>query len=251
MFLTKFVYDLTGRPEPTIDELNEEIDRLLLKKSAEIPTHLVAPDQMDQVSAIDSEAISFWIKRKFEPVLILLLLGSEDNYQQARRELRKMDRYNNHVTEKYFRCNFVERQAMQRVRELCFDDHEEPNPKRLVEELRRTLTFLSKHFESGRQDLPTLQETDLYTSSDVTLYNYLKRILVGNYKDLGLRSHVKLCDPLISFIRNFAAKNIHVINVANEDPIASNEDEPSLLADLTKPAIFAVGFIVFYLWRRS
>lgn len=249
MFLTKFLYDLTGHLEPTNEELDDEIDRLLLKKSAEVPSYLVPQDQIDPVSAIDSEAISFWIKRRFEPILILLLT-SEDNYQQARRELCKMDKYKDYV-ERFLRCYFVEKQALQRVRELCFDDVDELDLKRLVEELRRTLTFLSNHLELEDKNPPTLLGTDMYTASDVTLYNYLKRIVVGKYKDLGLKSHIRLCNPLIKFMHQFASKNIHVIDVANEDPIANPEEETSILADITKPAIIVVGFIVFFLWRRG
>lgn len=249
MSLDKFIYDLYHHPEPKEEELDDEIDRLLLTKSVEEPNYL-AKDQQDALSLLDSQVISFWLRRKFEPALVLMLLDSDDNYRLAKSELVLMERYRTHV-EKWFRANFVARHAFRRIRELCFDDTDSLKLPKLIVNVKKTLTFLSNHLESNHPQTLTLQGTDAYTSADIALYNYLKRIVVGKYKDSGLKTHVRLCDPLVKFMSRFAAKNTHVIDVSVDDPLNDDCEKSSLLRDITKPAVVALGVMFFFLWRTS
>lgn len=247
MFLTRFIYNLIGHPIPPDRELDEEIDRLLCIKNAENPTYIVTPDSnRDTIDMIDSEVISRWIVRRFEPALILLILGSADNYHRVKSELHKMEVYKPLVS-KFLRANFVERHALKRVKELCFDDIKNTELPQAVDKLKRTLTFLSKQLETH----PTLQDTDKYTKADIVLYYYLKRVLIGKYKDSGLRNHVNFCQPLMRFMSRFANKNQYVVDVTRDNPLGDTSDEPSLVSDITKPAIVAIMVVLFYLWRKT
>lgn len=238
MFITKFIYNLIGQPLPSSDELDEEIDRLLYIKNIEVPTYV------ETSSSIDPEVISMWITRMFEPALILLLLNSEDNERRVKSELLQMKYYKS-LVDKFMRANFVKKHALQRVREMCFDDSSNPKLLDVINKLKRTLTFLSNHLENNI----TLQNTDKYTTADITLYYYLKRILMGRYNDYGLKTHVNLCQPLMRFIARFASKNKQVVDISQNQN--TDLDEPSLIQDVTKPAIVAMIFVLFYLWRHS
>lgn len=250
MLASRFIYDLTGLPKPKDEELDEEIDRLLYIKTAETPNYLVSPDSRDQVATLDSEIVSLWLTKKFKTTLILLLLNHGDNKYLARQELAKMERYNT-LADKYLRARFVESHAMKRVREAYFADIDIPTLQHAITDLKRTLTFISEHLERNSSEFTTLLGTDAFTAADVTFYNFLKRIFVGKYKDFGLESHVKLCDPLIKFMRRYASKNIHVIDVSYGDPLSNQSEDSSLLVDIIKPATIGVGFILFYLWCRK
>lgn len=248
MFVSKFVYDLTGRVEPSKDELDKDIDRLLFLESIESPDYLLKPDERDLIH-LDSEVLRNWIKRRFEPALLLLLLEHEANQYLSKSELTKMDTYDT-LVDKYFRYDFVKRRASQRVKDICFDNPNQLDISNAVTKLKRTLTLLSVHLEENGTNF-TLFGTDMYTQADVTLYNYLKRIVVGKYKDLGLKSHVKLCEPIKEFMHRYATKNPRIIDVSSEDPLDNEQEPKSLLADMTKPAIVALLFIGFYIWRRD
>lgn len=247
MLANKFIYDLFGRPKPTEIELQEETDRLLMLRTTEEPNFLVKQEDQDQSTNFDIEVIGRWIEKKFRPALLLLLLVNTDNYPRACDELSKMERYVT-IIDRLIRPKFVYYQALQRTREILFAHESLPELSRIINDLRRTLTFLSEHLNNTSN--LTLMDTVAYTHADVLLYRYLKRIMVGKYIDLGLRNHVKLCDPLIRFMHRFATKNTNVIDVSLSDPLANKQPEVSLVADIVKPATVAAGFILFYLWRR-
>lgn len=249
MLVSRFIYDLACVQKPTEDELTEEIEQLLFIRTAEQPTYLVAQENRDQLSNMDSDILSNWLDKKFKSAFVLLLLDHGDNYQGAKVELCLMERYNT-LVDKFLRPRFVKKLAMERVRELYFADSNVPDLKKTITNIKRALTFLSEHLEHKSREHTTLLGTEAYTQADVTLYNYLKRICVGKYKDFGLKSHVRLCEPLIRFMRRYAQKNPHVTDISSGDPLASDNNESSLVADVVKPATVAVGFIIFYLWCR-
>lgn len=245
MLANKFIYDLFGRPKPTEAELEEEIDRLLLVKTTEEPNFLVESVELDPAAHFDLDIIGRWIQKKFRPALMLLYLVHPDNYHLACDELGKMQRYET-IIDRMIRPKFVYYQASHRLRETLFIYDKLPELPRVLNDLRRTLTFLSEHIKNTKN--VTLMDTPAYTSADIILYRYLKRIMVGKYSDYGLRNHIKLCDPLIKFMQRYAAKNKNVIDVSAGDPLANEIEEESLLADMVKPTTVAVGFILFYLW---
>lgn len=249
MFPVKLIYDLTSRPTPRNDELDEEIDRLLYLKTAEEPNHLEPAKGRDANAALDSEVVTQWIRRRFEPALLLLLLGS-DNYHKAKAELTKMERYKNFV-DNLFRTIFLEKHSKRRIEGLCFDDLEQVNVSRATVKLKKTLTFLAEHLQHNSSDKLTLFGTDAYTQADIVLYSYLKRILVGKHIDSGLKSHVRLSEALIRFMQRYASKNTRVIDITSRDPSEDDTEENSLLADMTKPAVVAASIIMFYLWRNT
>lgn len=248
MLVTKFIYDLRRVPEPSNEELDEEIDRLLKVKTVEQVTYKVSPQEQDRSSQLDSEVIQLWIQRRFEPALILWMFDTENNnYSRANEELGQMEKYNTYL-DKVFRINFLERRAMQRIRELCFDDIHNLDLPRVILRLKRLLTFLSKHLEEKYPDRLTLQGFDAYTSADEFLYKYLKRILFGKYKDQGLRTHVKLCDPLTRFMGRLEKKNPYV---QAGDPAENEDEESSLIKDSAPWSVISIGLILFFLWRVS
>lgn len=250
MFAIRFIYDLAGVPKPKDDELEDEIERLFYLKTAEVPNYLVNTEGRDALANLDSEILNSWLVKKFTTAFILLLIDQPDNKYASRQELAKMERYNATVVDKFFRSRFLERYAKRRVRETYFADSDIATLDHSVKDLKRTLTFISEHLEHNSSEHMTLLGTDPYTTADVSLYCFLKRIMIGKYRDLGLGYHLKLCDPLIRFMRRYATKNIGVIDVSAGDPLASRESNSSLVSDLVKPAIVGVGFILFYLWRR-
>lgn len=253
MLATKFVYDLLGRPAPKDEELEDEIERLLYLRGVGEPNHIESFDETSNrdhhldtaPSKLDAEVFKEWIKRRFEPALILLLLDSEDNYYYAKSELVKMKGYETQV-DKLLRVNFTRRHAIQRIREMCFDDPVNLKVPQVVDRLKRTLTFLSRHLEQRSPANLTLLNTNAYTVADVTLYSYLKRIVVGRYRDFGLKSHVKLCDTLLAFMQEFRRKNPRVGSIPDDGP-----EKPSLVSDIAKPAVVAAIVVMFYLWRKS
>lgn len=250
MFFSKFIYDLLGHTEPSNDELDEDIDRLLFLKGVESPNYLYeSTEQSRDLTSLDANVIESWIKRRFEPPLVLLLLEHENNQYMARTELGKMYTQKTWV-ERYYRYDFVRRRANQRIKEICFDNPNNLKLTLVVERLQKTLDVLSKHLEDNDTNL-TLLGTDTYTSADITLYNYLKRIVVGRYKDFGLRTHVRLSEPLRQFMRRYAKKNTCIIDISTMDPLADPYDQSSLLADLTRPAMVALIAIGFFIWRRE
>lgn len=249
MFPVKLIYDLTSHPTPKNDELDEEIDRLLYLKTAEEPNHLEPAKGRDPNFALDSEVVRKWLRRRFEPALLSLLLG-HDNYQVTKGELVKMDSYKNFV-EYLFRAIFLEKHAKNRVNGLCFDDLDQMNTPQSVVRLKKTLTFLANHLEHNSSAKLTLFGTDAYTTADIALYCYLKRTIVGRHNDFGLKSHVRLSDALIKFMQRYASKNTHVIDITTRDPSEDDIEESSLLADITKPAVIVAGVIMFYLWRNT
>lgn len=249
MLAIKFVYDLLGRSAPNPDDLEEEIDRLLYLKGVGEPSHL---ESLDETSSrghptnLDAEVFRYWIMRRFEPALILLLLDSEtNNYHYVKSELAKMKGYNN-LVDRFLRVNFAKRHAMQRIKEICFDDTENLKIPQVIDKLKRTLTFLSKHLEQNSPSNLTLLNTNAYTVADLTLYSYLKRILVGRYKDFGLKTHVKLCEPLVAFMQRYLSKNPRTEKIGEDEP-----ESPSLVSDMAKPGIVAAIFVLFFLWRRG
>lgn len=248
MFLSKFIYDLLGHPKPDASQLNDDIDRLLFLQGVETPDYLYKLDERDS-KGLDSEVLSHWIRRRFEPALLLLLLTSEDNHHLVKSELIKMESFQNRV-DRFFRYDFVHNHATQRVKELCSDNINYLKINVAILRLKKTITFLAKHIEHNGPNL-TLLGTDTYTPADVILYNYLKRILVGKYKDMGLKSHVRLCDSIIKFMSRYAKKNRYVIDVSSEDPLANPKEENTLIADMAKPVVIALSVILFYVWRRE
>jgi len=244
MFATRFLYHLTGAPEPDENDLDDEIDRLLCVKGVETPTYLFTDD--NQTKQIDSEVLSLWIKRRFEPALLLLLFEHEDNYRTAKSELSKMEKFQSGINS-WFRAKFVKKRAMQRVREMCFDDG--LNLPQAVVKVKKTLTFLAHHLERNSPNKLTLLDTEGYTSADINLYNYLKRVVIGGYKDSGLRSHIRLCELLVQFMSRFATRNTYVLNVSAGDSLSDDVPQDSLLSDIVRPAMVALGFFIFYQWR--
>lgn len=250
MFAIRFIYDLAGVPKPKEEELDEEIDRLFYLKTAESPNYLVNPENCDALANLDSDILNLWLTKKFKTAFILMLIHHNDNKYISRQELAKMDRYQT-LVDMFLRSLFLENHAMKRVRETYFANPDIPTMEHSIIDLKRTLTFISEHLENNSSEFNTLLGTDTYTTADVTFYCFLKRIFVGKYKNFGLQSHVKLCDPLIRFMRRYANKNIGVIDVSGGDPLANKDQESSLVADLMKPAIIGGGIILFYLWRRD
>lgn len=245
MLVNKFIYDLFGRPKPTEAELEEEIDRLLYVRTTEEPNFLVRPEELDSAAHFDQDIVDRWIQKKFRPAFLLLYLLNSDNYWRARGELGKMQRYET-IVDKIIRPKFVHYQASQRLRETLFMYDKVPELPRIINDLRRTLTFLSEHLKSTKNT--TLMDTIAYTNADITLYRYLKRIMIGKYNVYGLKNHIKLCDPLILFMQRFATKNTNIIDVSAGDPLLDEDTKESLLADMVKPAAVALGFILFHLW---
>lgn len=246
-FVSKFLYDLFGLPEPNTRDLDNEIDRLFFAKgNVGEPTFLNEWDERDLLGPLDAEVIANWLTRKFEPAFVMILIDSDDNYYKTKVELSKMKTTKSFI-DKLLRHIYVNRRAHQRIAELCFDqDFRNITMDRSILRLKRTLTFLSRHLESDNNNL-TLQNTEAYTVADITLYNYLKRIIVGRHKDFGLRSHIKLCDSLLKFMTRYEIKNPHV-EPARE---STAEEETTLVQELTKPAIVAFGVVLFFLWRCS
>lgn len=250
MLASRFIYDLTGQPRPSDTELDEEIDRLLYIKTTEQPDYLTVQESRDQLANLDSEILSLWLTKKFKTALMLLLVENNNNYFQAKAELFKMERYNNSLVDRFLRASFLHRHAMKRVKEIYFADEQIPSLEHTITDLKRALTFLSQHLEQESPEYCTLLNTDRFNLADVTLYNFLKRLVTGKYKDLGLESHVKLCAPLVRFMRRYASKNTHIIDISSGDPLADDKRESSLLADVVIPATVGVGAIMFYLWCR-
>lgn len=250
IFLSKFIYDLSGRPKPTDQECDDEIDRLLYIKSAEQPDYLVDYDARDQLNNLDSEVLCSWLHRRFQPALILLLLEFENNYQLAKNELCKMERYQT-IIDKFFRANFVYLHAMKRVRELCFDNQQSLDFEKSIAGLKKALVFLSDHLERSSPNQGTLLGTEAYAPADIVLYNYLKRLVCGKYKDNGLKNHIRLSDPLKRFMSRYASKNRYVLDVSAGDPLEDSTEQQNLPSDLIKPAIFATGLMLFFLWCKS
>lgn len=248
MLAIKFIYDLLGRPAPRNEELEDEIERLLYLKGVGEPSLVESFDETTSQlghSKLDAEVFTDWIKRRFEPALILVLLDTEDNYQYAKSELAKMKGFEGQV-DRVLRASFTRRHAIQRIREMCFDDPANLKIPQVIDRLKRTLTFLSKHLEQRSPINLTLLDTNAYTVADITLYSYLKRIIVGRYRDFGLKSHVKLCDTLIAFMEQFRKRNPRLGDIPDDDP-----EKPSLVADIAKPAVVAAIFVIFYIWRKG
>lgn len=248
MFASKFIYELTGHPEPSDKELDEDIERLMFIKSIETPNYVQKLDERDIVHS-DSEILCHWIRRRFEPALILLLLQSDDNLQYSRSELRKMESHKTHV-ERFFRHNFVRKRAIDRANKLCFDNCSNLTLNNAIIRLKKTITSLAKTLEQNKSTY-TLLGTEAYTPADIILYNYLKRICVGKFKDMGLKTHVQQCDPIKQFMHLYATRNTHVIDISREDPLAKSAEESSLVADMTKPIMIAMSVVIFYMWRRD
>lgn len=249
MHLAKFIYDLSGKPSPKANELDDELDYLLLQKGLGEPSCLHEFDDRnvsDQIEKLDCEVITHWIHRKFKPALLLLLIESDENVSFVKEELSRLRGRQNFI-DKFFRFVFIERHAKQRLRELCFEGSCKFDLMHEVKNLQRTLTFISSHFQLISPSNITLKDTEKYTLADITLFNYLRRILLGEFQTHGLRSHIKNCDPLLQFMLRYKSKNPHVVY---EDPFEDEEKKKSLMADLTKPAIVAAGVIIFFLWRR-
>lgn len=253
MLAVKFVYDFLGRPAPKDEDLEDEIERLLYLRGVGESSHVESFDETNNRDhhldtghwKLEAEIFKDWIKRRFEPALILILLDTEDNYSYAKSELVKMKGFDTQV-DKMFRANFTRRHAIQRVREMCFDDPSSLKIPQVVDRLKRTLTFLSKHLEQRSPTNLTLLNTNAYTVADITLYSYLKRIIVGRYRDFGLKTHVKLCDNLVAFMREFRKRNPILGHIPDDGP-----EEPSLVADVAKPAVVAAIFVFFYIWRKG
>jgi hypothetical protein len=248
LVVSRFIYDLAGLPKPTDDELDEEIDRLLYIETAEEPNYLVDPNSQDALAAMDAEILSLWFVKKFKPVLMMLLLQCQDNYQKSKEELCKMKRYDSFWSRR-LRAGFVQIHSVKRVREFFFANASIPTLEHATADIKRLLTLIAEHLD--RQEDLTLFNTDRYTVADVRLYNFLKRIVIGKYRNDGLASHLRLCDPLVRFMRRYARKNTNIIDISSGDPLASNDNEPSLVADLVKSASVGLGFIFLFLYLRS
>lgn len=249
MVFTKFIYDLSGKPEPSISELDYELDRLFfIKGNIGEPNFLVDwDDDRDQIGPIDSEVITSWLTRKFEPTLVLMLLDSQQNYDRVKKELSLMGKYQT-LLDKYLRASYIESRSKQRIKELLFDGNvNNLNLSKSIIELKKTLTLLSKYFETESPEHLTLLKTEAYSQADIILYNYLKRIIVGKYKDYGLRSHIKLCDHLVEFMKRYERKNVHIEPARESD----KTEEPSLITDLAIPAAIGFAAILFFSWRIS
>lgn len=244
--MTKFVYDLFGQPQPRESELDYDLNRLLfIEDNVGEPTYLIEWDTRDQLGPLDTEIICLWLERRFEPALTLMLFDSQDNYYKAKHELSVMGSYKT-ILDRYFKASQVEKRSKQRLKELSFDDDlNNLNLNNSIKRLKRTLTFLSKHLELESPEYLTLCKTEKYTLADINLYNYLKRIMVGKYKDYGLRSHIKLCDYLVKFMSRYESKNPHVVPAREDD---GNQDS-TLVNDFIKPVGFSLAVIVFFLWR--
>lgn len=249
MFVQKFIYDLASLPKPRDNDVDEEIDRLLYIRTAEIPNYLVPTDGRDQLANLDSEILSLWLAKKFKPFLINLLLCSNENNVMAKQELKQMDQYKT-LVDKYLRPSFAERRATKLLEEFFFADSDVPSLQHSITDIKRLLNLLSEHLRTNSPDTMTLFNTDAYTNADITLYNFLKRLVVGNYKNFGLAQHIRLSEPLVKFMRRYATKNLHIIDVSQADPLASSDQEPSLIADIVKPATIGLGLILFYIWSR-
>lgn len=248
LIVSRFIYDLAGLPKPTEEELNDEIDRLLYMTTAEQPNYIADPDTLDPIVKLDSEILVAWLNKKFKPVLLMLILERQDNYQKSKEELCKMSRYDTLVN-KFIRPGFLKRHAMKQIRDFYFANNDRPSIKHAVLDLKRLLTRLSEHLD--KQESITLLNTDRYTNADIQLYNYLKRIVLGEYRNDSLTSHVRLCDPLVKFMRRYANKNPEIIDISSEDPLARKNQEPSLLTDIVKSATVGLGFILFFLFIRK
>lgn len=249
MFPVKLIYDLASRPTPKPHELDDEIDRLLYLKSADEPTFLETPEE-SKASVLDIEVATQWMRRRFEPALLLLLLGP-DNYYTSKKELAEMEQYQN-VVDKLFRAIFLEKHAKRRIDGLCFDDLEQVSTSRAIVKLKKTLAYLAGHLEKAEKEPETtLLGTKAYTQADIALYNYLKRIFVGKYSDSGLKSHLKNSETLIEFMKGYTRRNKRIIDVLSRDPFDDNSDNGNLLADMVKPAVIAVSIFMFYLWRNN
>lgn len=248
--LTNYIYDITGNQRPETGDLDEEVDRLLFLKGVEEPNYLVGSEDSDGLNELDIEITAHWLKRKIEPALLVCILEPEDNYHRAKTELNKMTRYSTFI-ERLFRASFLRSRAKLRSQELLFEESELPSLDQATKRLKKVLTFLSKHLETYSENNYTLYNTDRYTNADILLYNYLKRIVVGRYKDSGIRAHLMLCDPLIQFMSRYAKKNTYVIDVSQKDSLADEPDQSGLLHDMTKPAMVVLGLLLFYSWRHE
>lgn len=244
---SRFIYDLASLPRPTDEELDDEIDRLLYISTAEQPNYLVDAESRDQLQALDSEILAAWLNRKFKPVLMMLLLERPDNYQRSKGELCKMKRYDTWVN-KFLRPSFVRRHATKRIREFYFANTTLPSWRHATQDLKRLLTHISNHLAATKWG--TLLDTDRYTSADVRLYSFLKRIVLGKYHNDGLASHVRLCDPLVNFMRRYAEKNSNIIDISRGDPLAGAKRESSLAADIVRSATIGFGFVLFFMYFR-
>lgn len=247
LVVSRFIYDLASLPRPTEEELEDEIDRLLYINTAEQPNYLVDVETRDQLSNLDSEILATWLDKKFKPVLLRLLFECQDNYHRSKEELCKMKRYDTWVN-KFLRPSFVKRHASKRIREFYFANTTVPSMEHAILDLKRMLTLLSNHlFEN---DGESLLNTDRYTSADVRLYSYLKRLVVGKYHNDGLTNHVRLCEPLVKFMRRYAQKNSNIIDISMRDPLAKDNEETSLLTDIVRTATVGLGFMLLFLYLR-
>ena len=249
MLASRFIYDLAGLPRPEVEHLDEEIDRLLYILTAEEPDYMVPPETRDQLANLDSEILSLWLTKKFKTALILLILGERDNYVISKRELLEMERFKINWVNRFLRPSFLQKRALEQVDEVYFADTEVPSLQHATTDLKRTLTFISNHLQTESPEYKTLLNTERYTFADKTFYSFLKRIVVGNFKNFGLSAHVKLCSPLINFMKRYAEKNARIIDVSGGDPLASPE-ESSLIGDAVKPAVVCLAVIIFFLWSR-
>lgn len=246
MFLSKFVFHLTSKPIPEPAQLDRELDHLLLRTGPVQPTYLHEYDERDssdQIDKLDSEIVSKWLRHRFEPAMILLTVKSDDNVSFTKEELFKLKEYQDLIN-RLFRFKFLENYASQKIREFFFDLTSELNASLEFKKLQRTLTFLSAHLQ-GHENL-TLFSSDKYTPADLVLVNYLRRIMIGKYHTYGLRSHIKNCDPLKHFLMRFKSKNPFVLM---GDSCSAENEARSLISDLTRPAIFVLGTVLFFVWR--
>lgn len=244
--MSKFVYDLTSKNNPKPEELDKELDHLLLRSGPAEATYVHEYDYRnpsDQIDKLDSEIISNWLRFRLEPAMLILTVKSDENIQVTKGELSTLPEYRS-LVDRMFRFKFLENHATNKIRELISDVVSQFESQVEIKKTERTLTFLSNHLQNCHN--LTLLNTEKYTSADLALINYLRRILTGKYNTFGLRIHVKNCDPLMNFMKRFKSKNPYVVI---EDPASDEPESRNLLGDLTAPAIFALGSVLFFLWR--
>jgi len=239
-----------GRERPRAEDLDEEIERLLYIRTAEQPDHVVKSEELDPLINLDSDILTIWFMKKFKPALIQRLICSKENYYLAKRELFQMPNYQA-LVERFLRAGFLEKRAAKMVQEFHFASIEVPSLEHVSDDLKKLLTMISEHLKENSSQNLSLLNTDAYTPADVTLYNFLKRIIVGKYKDeqkLGL--HVRLLEPLMEYMHRYAQKNTHIIDISRGDPMADTNEEPNLMADIVKSATIGFGVILFFIWAH-
>lgn len=232
------VLDLFARSfEPSWQELDKEVNSVLYSAY-----------QIEEFASKDSQIVGRYIKKRLEPALLYLLFLDDNNFSNYTcHQLIKSNSNYQTLASRLIRPQFVRRRAEKRLHDHLMLEYEPSELKKCLQPAKMLLTLIS--YTLSDDSSRTLFEADgEFTDLADLLYSCLKRTLVGDWNDNGLKSHVRNCGSLMEFISDYARrKKVEDVSINNEKPVVKE----NFLSDIKVPILFLVCSLAFLSWRRS